>query len=247
MLAVAFVLIPWIAWLHSREPLSRLELTVNRRPALLAAATLTAAAVLSLSACGSGGDSKDKDSDKIAGADSGKSKSASPSASASGDGVDRPAIKLPKDVKNVYEGGKTGDPKKDAILADNERWVDSLIEAVTVKAKDHPALKFYASGDALLSSAQYIQGFQEKNKSFVGTIRYYDREVTLLKPGVAAVTYCKDGTKTYPKDLKTGKVDRSIKGSAADYAYFNTRVTKNDKGVWQTTSVTSTGSAKQCM
>ncbi|QEU97503.1 hypothetical protein CP970_23140 [Streptomyces kanamyceticus] len=209
---------------------------------------MTAAAVLSLSACGGGGgDSKDTDTDKIAGAGQGDKKSDAPSPKASEDGVDRPEVKLPKDVKNVFEGGKTGDAKKDAVLADNERWLNSLIEAVTVDAKDHPALKFYGSGEALLSAGEYVQGFKEKNKSFIGTIRYYDRQVTFLKEGVAAVTYCKDGTKTYPKDLKTGKVDRSIPGSASDYAYVNTRVKKNDKGVWQADSVTSTTGAKKCM
>ncbi|MFI1677272.1 hypothetical protein [Streptomyces sp. NPDC020607] len=219
---------------------------MTRRPTLLAAAALTAA-VLTLSACGGGGDGDSaKDSDKIAGADTGGEKSKSPSPKASEDGVDRPEVKLPKDVDNVFEGGKTGDSKKDAVLADNERWLDSLIEAVTVDAEDHPGLKFYTSGDALLSSAQYIQGFQKNNKSFVGTIRYYDRQVTFLKEGVAAVSYCKDGTKTYPKDLKTGKVDRSIEGSASDYAFVNTRVKKNDKGVWQTDSVTSTTASKKC-
>ncbi|MEU6992382.1 hypothetical protein ABZ953_17195 [Streptomyces sp. NPDC046465] len=224
---------------------------MKRRPTLLAATALAAVAVVSLSACG-GSDGDAKDSDKIAGADSGSGsgsgdkQSKSPSAGASDDGVARPEVKLPKGVKNVFEGGKTGDPKKDAVLADNARWVDSLIEAVTVQAKDHPALKFYAAGDGLISSAEYIQGFQEKKKTFVGTIRYYDRKVTFLKDGVAAVSYCKDGTKTYPKDLKTGTVDRSIKASPSDYAFVNTRVKKNGKGVWQTDSVTSTTASEKC-
>ncbi|MGH4032800.1 hypothetical protein ACQB60_28135 [Actinomycetota bacterium Odt1-20B] len=220
---------------------------MNRRPALLAAAALTAAAVLSLSACGSGGDSKDKDSDKIAGADSGKSKSASPSASASDDGVDRPEIKLPKDVKNVYEGSKTGDPKKDAVLADNARRIDSIDEAITVDAKNHPALKFYSSGDALLTAADYVQGFYKDGRSWVGTTRYFNREVTFFKSGTAAVTYCVDETKSYPKDRKTGKVDKSIPASKDDYAFYNTRLRKNPKGVWVTESVTSKTGAKQCL
>ncbi|MFH8609051.1 hypothetical protein ACH4D5_16385 [Streptomyces sp. NPDC018029] len=219
---------------------------MNRRPALLAAAALTTAAALTLSACG-GGDGGSKDSEKIAGADSDTQRDKSPSPKASKDGIDRPEIKLPKDVKNVFEGGKTGDPKKDAVLADNARWLDALIEATVVESGDHPALKFYGSGDALLSAADYIQGFRKKNASFVGTIRYYDRQVTFLKDGVAAVTYCKDGTKTYPKDLKTGKVDRSIEGSARDYAFVNSRVQKNDKGVWQTDSITSITGSKKCI
>ncbi|MFI1679266.1 hypothetical protein [Streptomyces sp. NPDC020607] len=220
---------------------------MNRRPTLLAAATMTTAAVLSLSACGGGdGDS----TDKIAGADSDASgkKKESPSPKASDDGIDRPEIKLPKDVKNVFEGDKTGGPKKDAVLADNARRLDAIDEAVTVDAKTHPALKFYSSGEALLTAADYIQGFRKEGKSFVGTTRYYDRRVTFLKEGVAAVAYCQDSTKTYPKDLKTGKVDRSIPESADDYGFYNTRLRKNAKGVWQTESVTYVEEAtKKCM
>lgn len=219
---------------------------MNRRPTLLAAATLTAAAVLSLSACG-GGDGDSESNDKIAGAESGDKKRESPSPTASDDGIDRPEIKLPKDVKNVFEGGKTGDAKKDAVLADNERRITSMTEAATVDAKEHPALKFYSSGDALLSAADYAQGFHKKGKTFVGTTRYYDREVTFLKDGAAAVTYCKDTSKTYPKDRKTGKVDRSIPESDQDYSFYNTRLEKNEGGVWQTTTVLTTTAAKRCM
>lgn len=218
---------------------------MNRRPTLLAAATLTAAAVLSLSACG-GGDGDSESNDKIAGAESGGEKRESPSPTASDDGIDRPEIKLPKDVKHVFEGGKTGDAKKDAILADSERRITSLDEAITVDAENHPALKFYSSGDALLSAADYVQGFYKKGKTFVGTTRYYDREVTFLKGGAAAVTYCEDTSKTYPKDRKTGKVDRSIPESEQDYAFYNTRLEKNEDGVWQTTSVLTTTAAKRC-
>ncbi|UFQ15953.1 MULTISPECIES: hypothetical protein [Streptomyces] len=218
---------------------------MNRRPAaLLAAATMTAAVVFSLTSCG-GGSTDSEGKDKIAGADDGASKSASPSAS--DDGIDRPRINLPKDVKDVFEGGRTGDPKKDAVLADNARRISSVTEAVTVDAEKHPALKFYSTGDALLSAANHVKGFYKKNKSFVGTTRYYDRKVTFLKDGAAAVTYCMDATKTYPKDRKSGKVDRSIPASAQDYSFYNTRLEKNEEGVWQTTSVLTTVAAKRCM
>ncbi|MEV0440136.1 hypothetical protein AB0I84_04835 [Streptomyces spectabilis] len=219
---------------------------MNRRPTLLAAASLTAAAVLSLSACG-GGDGGSKSDDKIEGAGSGSSESATPSPKASDDAIDRPQIKLPKGVKNVFEGGRTGDAKKDAILADSERRIDSLDEAVTVNAKEHPALKFYSAGDALVSAATYIKGFYDDGRSFVGTTRYYKRNVTILKKGTAAVTYCMDSSKTYPLDRKTKKVDKSIPASDKDYAFFNTRLEKNAEGVWQTTSVTSIEAAKQCL
>ncbi|QCX76931.1 hypothetical protein C9F11_16350 [Streptomyces sp. YIM 121038] len=219
---------------------------MNRRPTLLAAASLTAAAVLSLSACG-GGDGGSKNDDKIEGAGNSSSPTATPSPKASADAIERPRIELPKDVENVFEGGRTGDAKKDAILADSERRIDSLDEAITVNAKEHPALKFYSAGDALVSAATYIKSFYDEGRSFVGTTRYYQRNVTILKKGTAAVTYCMDSSKTYPLDRKSKKVDKSIPASGKDYAFFNTRLERNAEGVWQTTSVTSIEAAKQCL
>ncbi|MFA3873601.1 hypothetical protein ABS735_07915 [Streptomyces sp. MMCC 100] len=219
----------------------------TRTTTATAAAALTVAALL-LTGCG-GSDSDDSGKDDIAGADTGASASASPSPSASAgeDGVDRPEIKLPKDIVNVFEGGETGDPKKDAVLADNERRVNSIDEAIVVDAEKHPALEFYSKDDALMSAATYIKSFYDNNRSFTGKTRYYEREVTFAKDGSATVTYCMDSTDTYPKDRKTGKVDRSVKASPNDYVFYNTRLEKNAEGVWQTTSVSSTEAAERCM
>lgn len=205
-----------------------------------AAVALAAASVVLLSACGgeSGGDADD-----IKGADS--AKKPSPSASATADNIDRPAIKLPKDVSNVFEGEKTGDPKKDAVLADNERRLNSVDEAVTVDAKKHPALEFYSSGDALLSAAQYVKSFYDAKTSWSGETRYYQREVTFLKGDAATVSYCSDETKAYSKDRKTQKVTKTP-GDADDYTFYSSRVEKNKKGVWQTVSVTSEEGAAKC-
>ncbi|WP_395575316.1 hypothetical protein [Streptomyces sp. BK79] len=219
---------------------------MRTRPTTIAAAALTAAVTLLLSGCG-GSDGEDSGKDGIAGADTGASASASPSPSASEDDIDRPEIKLPSDVKNVFEGGETGDPVKDAVLADNERRVNSIDEAIVVDAEKHPALEFYSKDEALMSAATYIKSFYDNDRSFTGETRYYDREVTLAKDGSATVTYCMDATGTYPKDRKTDKVDRSVKASPSDYVFYNTRLEKSTQGVWQTVSVSSTEAAKRCM
>ncbi|MFJ8143524.1 hypothetical protein ACIQ6R_00410 [Streptomyces sp. NPDC096048] len=218
----------------------------TRTTTATAAATLATAVALLLSGCG-GSDGEDSGKDEIAGADTRASASASPSASASEDGIERPEIKLPKDIENVFEEGSTGDAKKDAVLADNERRVNSIDEAIVVDAEKHPALEFYSKDDALMSAVTYVKSFYDNGRSFTGKTRYYDREVTLAKDGSASVTYCMDATGTYPKDRATGKVDRSVKASPSDYVFYNTRLEKNSEGVWQTTSVSSTEAAKRCM
>jgi hypothetical protein len=219
---------------------------MRTRTTTAVATALTAAVALLLSGCGGSDSSDKKDGDKIAGAEAGAG-SATPSASATSDGIERPEIKLPSDVDNVFEGAQTGDAKKDAVLADNERRINSIDEAITVDAKKYPALQFYSKGDALISAASYIKSFRDQARSFTGKTRYYDREVTFLKDGAASVTYCMDATQTYPKDRSTDEVDRSVKASPSDYVFYSTRLEKNAKGVWQTATVSSTEAAKKCM
>ncbi|KYK16856.1 MULTISPECIES: hypothetical protein [Streptomyces] len=216
---------------------------MRTRPTI-AAAALTAAVTLLLSGCG-GSDSEDSGKDEIAGADTGASASASPAPSASADGVDRPEIKLPSDVKNVFEGGSTGDPVKDAVLADNERMINSIDEAITVDAEEHPALKFYSKDNALIAAASYVQSFYEAGTTWTGSTRYYDREVTLSGENAATVTYCGDEKKSYSKDRKTKEVKKTP-GDADDYGSYSARVQKNADGVWQTTNVVSERGAEKC-
>lgn len=213
-----------------------------RHPAAGAALAVTAA--LLLSSCGDSDASSDKP-DKIAGAGHATA-SPSVSASPSGDGIARPKVVLPKGVSNVFEGGKTGDPKQDVILADNARNLDAIDAAITTDMKTAaPALEFYNKGDALAAALTYVKRFYDDGKSYVGTTRYYNRKVTPLKGNTVAITYCADATKTYPKDRKTGKVTH-LPGSADDYTFFNERLEKNDKGVWQSASVISGPGAKKC-
>ncbi|MCX3285748.1 hypothetical protein OR263_03235 [Streptomyces sp. NEAU-H22] len=215
-----------------------------RTPTTTAAATaLTAAVALLLSGCG-GSDSSHKDGDKIAGAEAGAG-SATPSASPTSDGIERPEIKLASDAENVFEGGPTGDQVKDAVLADNERMINSIDEAITVDAGKHPALKFYSKDDALIAAATYVKSFYDSGTSWAGVTRYYDREVTLDGTTTATVTYCGDETKSYSKDRETKQVKRTP-GDADDYVSYNARMEKNAEGVWQAAKVSSQRGAERC-
>ncbi|MFE9942105.1 hypothetical protein [Streptomyces hirsutus] len=221
---------------------------MNRRPTLLAALALTATAALTLSACGGSGSdegsAKDKDSDKIAGADTGSEKSASPSASASGSGG-RPEIDFPSDAKNVFEGQKTGDPTKDAVLADSALSVNSIDEAIFKGNTDTKALGFYNTGKALSSSITYAQRYIDGNDTWTGETRFFKRKVTLSGDSKAYVTYCSDESKSYIKSKKTGEVDRSP-ATSNSYVLYSTKLVKNADGVWQTADIVSKRGAEAC-
>jgi hypothetical protein len=218
---------------------------VNRRPTLLAALTLTAAAALTLSACGSDDSSKSKDNDKIAGADAGGAGTASPTESAP-QAAGRPEIKLPSDLTMSFEGGKTGDAVKDAVLADNAERMRSVNAAIAGTDPKAEALNFYNTGRALEAAAVWVDKFKKANLGITGTIRYYDRTVTLDGGKAASVVFCADESKGYAKDLKTNK-PKVTTPSDEDFILYNTRLEKNSDGVWQTTRIVSTAGAKQCL
>lgn len=216
---------------------------MNRRPTLLAALALTATAALTLSACGSDDSSKDKDNDKIAGADTGKtSSSPTPSASTSGG---RPKITFPSDAKNVFEYEKTGDAAKDAALADSTLSTNSVDEAIFEGSTDTKALGFYNTDKALTGSIDYVLGYIDKNRTWVGETRYFDYKVKLSGSDGAYVTYCSDESKSFIKDKKTGKV-KNTPTTADSYVLYNTKLVKNAAGVWQTTVVASNRGNKAC-
>ncbi|MEG3628945.1 hypothetical protein [Streptomyces poriticola] len=216
-----------------------------KRRSLPVAAALTAAAALLLTACGNE-DDKAGDNDKIAGAETGDTTaSASPSASAPA-GADRPTIKLPKDMTNVFEGGETGDPVKDAILRDSQGRINSLDEAIHTRSLERPSFGFYSTGKAARSAAVWVQGFFDDGITWTGTVRYYDHKVSVEGEDRATLSYCSDESKAYNKDLKTGKTSGEVDNPVDSLVFYTTRLAKNDKGVWQTTDVFSKRGASQC-
>ncbi|MHC3468060.1 hypothetical protein ACYF6T_05035 [Streptomyces sp. 7R007] len=217
---------------------------MNRRPTLLAAIALTAAAALSLSACGSDDSPKSKDNDKIAGADTGSKTPASPTPSAS-DSAGRPEITFPSYAKNVFEDEKTGNATKDAVLADSAMSVNSMDDAIFQGSTGTKPLGFYNTGKALNAAITFVQGYIDKNDTWIGETRYFDREVTLSGDSKAYVTYCSDESKSFLKNKKTGKVDKTPT-TADSYVLYHTALAKNAQGVWQTTDIASNRGDKAC-
>ncbi|GHA38972.1 lipoprotein [Streptomyces purpurascens] len=214
------------------------------RPARLVTAALTASAALLLTACGSGG-GDESSSDKIAGADSAEKSSASPSVSASADGIDRPAIKLPSDMTLDFEGQQTGDATKDAILADNERAVSTVWQAVASGDLKKSGMGFYYTDTALRAVYDYAKNNNANKTSWAGTLRYFDRQVTVFDKTTAALTYCVDESNANVKDLKTNKVN-VVETSPDSYVYYNTGVKKDKEGVWHIWQLHEDRGSKRC-
>ncbi|MGA4981776.1 hypothetical protein ACPB9I_06820 [Streptomyces cellulosae] len=211
---------------------------MNRRPALLA--TLAVTTALTLTACGSEEpDTAAKDRDKAKGTKASAS-SSSPSTSAG-----RPKIELPADLKLTFEGGETGDPVEDAILADNAERMRAVDAAITGTDLEGKALAFYNTGKALKAAQDWVAQFEEAGATITGEARYYEREVTLKGEDLATLTFCADESKGFSKDKKTNEIHKTpvTKNS---YVLYNTRLDKNADGVWQTSQIISARGAAQC-
>ncbi|MET7940525.1 hypothetical protein [Streptomyces sp. NPDC005302] len=216
---------------------------MNRRPRLFATAAVGATAALLLTACGGGAD-ESKGNDKIAGADTGEKTSASPSASTS-EPAGRPKITFPSDARNVFEGQKTGDAKKNAVLADNAQRINSVDDAIFRGSVNTEALGFYSAEGALDSARSFVKGYLDDNRSWTGITRYFDRQVSFRSDGSAVVIYCSDESKSFLTNRKTNKAEKTPT-SADSYVLYNTKLVKNADGVWQTTNVISKRGADQC-
>ncbi|MCZ4101520.1 MULTISPECIES: hypothetical protein [unclassified Streptomyces] len=206
------------------------------------ALTLATALVLTLTACG--GDTKA--SDKATAAPSTAARTtASASVSPTPSAVQRPVITLPSDVKDVFEGARTGDPKKDAVLADNAEAIRGVDAAIVAGKPSAPAVGFYYEGEAAAAESEWIKRFADHGLSITGTVRYYDRKVTFRSDGNASLVYCGDESKGFNKDRATGKADVTpvTKNS---YVVYNTLLKKNKQGIWQTIKVLSQRGAAQC-
>ncbi|MET7985358.1 hypothetical protein [Streptomyces sp. NPDC005281] len=209
---------------------------MNRRPHLL----LTAALLL-LTACG-GPNDVPKPGDRIAGAGGGGTRSASAGGATSGG---RPVIRFPSDTRNVFEGQKTGDARKDAVLADNAQRINSIDDAIFQGRVNTEALGFYSAEGALDSARMFIKGYLDDGRSWTGTTRYFDRQVTFASDGSAAVVYCSDESKSFLKNRRTNKPEKT-QTSADSYVLYNTRLVEDSAGVWQTTNVISKRGSAQC-
>lgn len=161
------------------------------------------------------------------------------------DGIERPQIELPDEVENVFENVTTDDPVERAVLADHERRINSLDEALTSGDLERPALGFYSEGEALRSAVEWLGPAVDKGYSFAGTVRYYERAVTLDGDTRATVSYCVDETAIQGIHRETGEKRESTDDTSGHYAY-STQLELKENGVWKTTHVISEDREKPC-
>ena len=79
----------------------------------------------------------------------------------------------------TFEGGKTGDAVKDAVLADSAERMRSVNAAIAAPDPKMRRLGFYNTGRALEAAVTWVGKFKDAELGITGKVRYYDRTVTL--------------------------------------------------------------------
>ncbi|MFC9507927.1 hypothetical protein [Streptomyces sp. NPDC057002] len=148
-------------------------------------------------------------------------------------------------MKNVFEDRQTGDPQKDAILADNERAISTVDQAMAYGDMKKSGMAFYYTDSALTGVYYYAKDNIARKTAWAGSLRYFDRQVRVFDKTSAAVTYCADESNANVKDLKTDKVN-VVETSPDSYVYYSTSVRKNSDGVWQISKLDEDRGAKRC-
>ncbi len=221
--------------------------TTGKRVTVPAAACAISAALL-LTGCGSSKTAAPA-APGITGAQSASAApSASPSASPSA--TPAPTAVLPAGFTIQVDGGPTGDPVKDAVLAANLSYYRAVFQAVGKQNADDSLYQLWTGQETVLvnarqSTEKYIQAFISGGDSIYGTLRVYDRNVTLTSASKASLTWCEDQTKTFDKVVATGKVLYNAP-SRASYTYYRSTLWKNSAGRWITVWISGLQGDSRC-
>lgn len=210
-----------------------------------ASAVALTVAVTLLTGCGASDDGPDRITGaKDSTAESDDSPSASPSPAADGD-ADAPKFDFPEDVEVEVESEPTGDGTEDAILRDHGYAVQSIRLGYAKQDPRLDVLEKYLGGNALQGWRAGIDEFVADGRTVTGTVRYYDREVTSQKGGVATVEYCEDQTNSYAKIADSGKVLKTEPGPD-DFIRHVSTMRKTADGRWQMVHESDEQGAAQC-
>lgn len=145
-------------------------------------------------------------------------------------------FKFPADYTLTVDPDTTGDPVKDAILADNADFMKAYNEALASGDANDPLLLAYGVPAGISYWQQGIIQQHSKGLTITGTERIYNRSVdkvdTTKNPATATVYVCDDQSKAFDKEIATGKVHVTpVTDNSFVLYYFG--VEKSATGVWQ--------------
>jgi hypothetical protein len=159
--------------------------------------------------------------------------------------VERPKTELPSDVTLTFTPETSGDAVQDAILKDNAETLRALDAAIVAQNPRLPALEYYTEGEGAVAAQRWVQSFKSAGWTVTGTVRYFDRHVSVRSKDAASLSYCADESKGFSKVIKTGRTVNT-KATKNSYVAYGVQVEKNERGIWELVKIASTRGADRC-
>lgn len=147
----------------------------------------------------------------------------------------------------TFDWPRTGDATKDAVLSDGEQYVRALKRASALEDLKDPAYQFYSRNAALTYAHDQIKANADGGWAPTGQDHYYDAKVKVVRSGSATLSSCRDQSKVFSKNVKTGKINRTAP-SANSFLLYNLLLVNDSgsNGVWQASQITVIEGAAQC-
>lgn len=180
---------------------------------------------LLLGACGGDGD-ENSETFKPGDATSSAAAAATPSPSTS-----RPTFAFPPHFKLSFDYKPTGDPKKDAVLADLRTFWEAYHYAAVDPREKREQWVAYTTGSSRGFYAKTLAGFKKDKRGIEGEVASYRARVSQFTEKSANVIECQDLRRYFGRDLSTGK--RVGTSNPGDYLQMTSRLEPNGKGTWQ--------------
>ncbi|MBO8184780.1 hypothetical protein [Streptomyces spirodelae] len=226
---------------------------LTRRPAVSLAAATVAAALL-LAGCGGGdGDGKSR---KIEGADDAGKKSSQPGPGESEDDSKSKEpdfrtsdIKLPDDLKMVFDWEQPSDPDKAAALDGAADYMRAMNHGSVKQDPKDPVLAQHVVPlqTAEEAATKKIKLDTKAGYTVTGTERFSHAKIgDVVDSKLVEVSFCMNQREFFSKEIKTGKVRRT-KESDEDYLRIALVMQKPEKPrqVWKARSLEFKGEGKR--
>ncbi|MER5969858.1 hypothetical protein ABT112_08995 [Streptomyces sp. NPDC002055] len=206
--------------------------------------TLAALAVL-LAGCG--GSTEESKSKEIEGA--GKGRASSRSTPPAADDDRGPKVVFPADFKIALDWQPPSDGRQASVLDDAVNYVRGIRHGVITQNPNDAAYLFYATplGNAKTYAKDQIEERVKGGWTITGVDRYSRPQVRVDSGGKrAAVSFCRDQSKAYSKELRTRRVLRTQE-SDSDFSIYEIVMEAAPEGkLWQANSIEVKPGAEQC-
>ncbi len=133
-----------------------------------------------------------------------------------------------------------------AVLDDAAMLFAAMYQAIGRGDPDDPLYGRYAGPDVQAGLREVIAVFAANDWTVTGTASVNRREVELIAPATALVSWCADLRSVLPTEIATGHVLESAPGEHS-YLHYSGTFQLDESGVWVATSLTSQRAAPVCL